>query len=367
MNASKFIDLVSTSCSHGNYVVLSPELIKMIDNELDLQTSCMISDAIKHLKHRYSGLIRQKVPSVFRDSTNFPKKPFGIENVYNSCYVNAMIQIFMMVDPVRAIYVRGEWRHGVPGVLEIESPNIQSFAKDFHTTMSRIFRSILKGETEGPRFISTLEQLRSIAHPTDSHSKYSQENVSEILGRIFSSVDTDDKQLSPHPAFVSAFDSLRADYMDVYGNFNHVKLVGIAVPPSFKEGWSLVDVLNPTETGVLSYNHDVMMSTPQIHSFAEFGAYLMIGLERGGIDDTISAHNCGLPYHLSIKLLSGSRTQFELIAIVERIHSSMRSGHYYVHTKYADKWYLINDAHVHEEESPILSHMVEILLFKKIK
>lgn len=373
--------------NQGEYLVISEELLDYINNEMPKENADIVWSTIESLKRRSCGLLLKEFPEFTKLPGTLPLTPLGIPNIRNSCYINSIIQLFLLIDPIRRIYIYSNWSHGttcsaqennqtnyVEDDIETsdDGKRLIQFSNIFHENLSIVIRKITSSSSSSLLFGQELQNLRMITHSSEKTSSfyaYSQENVSEILYRIYASVDKTDNRLSPHPAFINAFKHTKISYVDKYGVKNVASWFGIAVAPKLPNPWRLSeDVLN-----VEQFDPDLFVSTVDIYQIDKIKDYLVFVLERGSYDPetgtSIEHKKCVIPHMLVLETNKGV-VKLKLIAIVVRAHMSMTSGHYFVNALYPDgRWYRINDDHVSllsdgaELEN---SELFEVLLYSKI-
>jgi hypothetical protein len=291
------------------------------------------------------------------------------------------------MDPIRRVYIYSNWSDGIPSRSQETSETLTSeddietnddgmrlihFSNSFHELLSIIVRKIVVSSLPSLEFSEELQLLRTVTHSSENSSSsyiFAQENISEILYRIYASVDKTDCRLTPHPAFINAFNCTKVSYVDKYGVKNAASCFVIAVAPKLPNPWHLSkDVMN-----VEQFDSDLFVSTPEIYQIDKLKDYVMFVLERGSYDpDTgiqVEHKKCIIPHILTLETKKET-VKLRLIAIAVRTHLSTNSGHYFVNALYPDgKWYLINDNYVSvlgdgmELEN---SELFEIILYSKI-
>lgn len=327
-------------------------------------------------------------------------RPIGLQNIGDSCYVNALLQILFLIQPIREIYLHKRWNSSsssipTPGssssssssapafestgrrgvdlpdfILEIlaqtEQDSLQGFIDTFHVLVSEIFQSIVAGQAKGIDEVRVssdkLITLRYETHGTQTQTTMTQESFIEIFGRLLDALN-DDPLVRVDTEYARVFgDTLGIEYRNSSGTQTHKILwLIVAADGSMSEVWSLETLLTgPKQTRSCFAMHnefDIITKTSE---------YFLVAIERGSVAHGGAVKSgCYAPNYLSI---GDTNEVFELIGIVSRMPGFGTSGHYIVRAYYSGKWFYLNDSIVDGNEgcAGLNVFETELVVYRKI-
>ena len=258
--------------------------------------------------------------------------PFGLYNPKNLCYCNVVIQLLFSIPEFQFIVIKME---------DYYNSDNQSKDKDKPSIFNPLLG--LKGLFIA-LFYKKKINVSFFAYKYFSNSYKKMQDSHEFFCKLFQDMDVYRKQSSDTNDFIDQLFYFQTQISFLDKHMPIEKSLFLSLPPSINIENDTIDIGEMDYSGQKANAYTKVLSYPKYSMF-----HIMRYSQNQSTNFSYSIDKTPITLKTTISL---KNKEYILKAVIDHVGPNPQLGHYTIHLRYRNDWYLINDTSVNMIKNP---------------